>query len=322
MNDKLSVGIVVIGRNEGERLRKCLLSVLKSGVPIVYVDSCSSDGSVDLAESLGVDVVVLDGDKAINAAVARNAGFARMIANNVAVEFIHFIDADCEMDGGWLTKAVDALKANPDVATVCGRLREKDINLSIYTRLCDMGWYIAPGEIDSCGGIVTLRKSVFMHLNGFNERLIAGEEPEFYSRIRKSGHKMLCLEAEMGTHDSAMTSLAQWYIRATRTGFAYADGAANGRWKAKQKSIVVWGALIPFLIIALGIFNSLLFSLVLIYPLQMLRVAYHLAIPYDFSSKLLEGCFCVLVKFPHLIGVFKYHLSRLSSGSNDLIEYK
>ncbi len=49
------LGIVVIGRNEGDRLIRCLESV-KSGSDIdaVYVDFGSTDGSVAAATQLGV----------------------------------------------------------------------------------------------------------------------------------------------------------------------------------------------------------------------------------------------------------------------------
>ena len=54
------VGIVVVARNEGERLRRCLNSIVGLGLPVVYVDGNSTDGSVELAQSLGADVVKED----------------------------------------------------------------------------------------------------------------------------------------------------------------------------------------------------------------------------------------------------------------------
>ena len=42
----MTVGIVAIGRNEGDRLRRCL-QTLDLGVPVVYVDSASTDGSLE-----------------------------------------------------------------------------------------------------------------------------------------------------------------------------------------------------------------------------------------------------------------------------------
>jgi glycosyltransferase involved in cell wall biosynthesis len=53
-------GIVAIGRNEGERLRLCLESDVARGYTVVYVDSGSIDGSVELARSKGMEVVDLD----------------------------------------------------------------------------------------------------------------------------------------------------------------------------------------------------------------------------------------------------------------------
>ena len=54
------LGVVAIGRNEGERLRRCLNSVVGRGHTVVYVDSGSTDGSTELARELGADVVELD----------------------------------------------------------------------------------------------------------------------------------------------------------------------------------------------------------------------------------------------------------------------
>jgi glycosyltransferase involved in cell wall biosynthesis len=54
------LGVVVIGRNEGERLRRCFASLSETAALIVYVDSGSTDGSLDLARQLGVQVVPLD----------------------------------------------------------------------------------------------------------------------------------------------------------------------------------------------------------------------------------------------------------------------
>jgi glycosyltransferase involved in cell wall biosynthesis len=67
------VGVVIIGRNEGERLRRCLHSVLaESPALVVYVDSGSTDSSVELSRSLGVEVVELDMLVPFSAARARS----------------------------------------------------------------------------------------------------------------------------------------------------------------------------------------------------------------------------------------------------------
>jgi len=322
MVENLPVGIVVIGRNEGERLKKCLHSVMKSEKEIVYVDSASNDCSAEYAESLGISVVKLTNDKPINAAIARNAGFSLIMNEHPSLELIHFIDADCELDANWLKQASKALENNKSVSAVCGRLREKDVTKSVYTKLCDMSWYIKPGEINSCGGIATVRANIFKELDGFNETLIAGEEPEFYSRVRKNGNTVLCLDIAMGTHDCAMESFEQWWTRTVKTGFGFANGSQWGAWSKRQHSILIWVLFIPLAILCGTILEPWLLSGVLIFPIQILKIAIKSSIPYSFKDKLLDATFCVFSKLPQFVGMVKYQISKLSKEQNKNIEYK
>ena len=70
----MGIGVVVIGRNEGLRLERCLISLVGSAQKVVYVDSGSTDGSVQMALRLGVEVVELDMTIPFTAARARNEG--------------------------------------------------------------------------------------------------------------------------------------------------------------------------------------------------------------------------------------------------------
>ena len=146
------IGLVVIGRNEGERLRQCLLSGIGKVAHIVYVDSGSTDGSIELARALGVDVVELDLSTPFTAARARNAGFAHLLQKDAQLEFVQFVDGDCEVVEGWIGSALAQLEAQSDVAVVCGRRRERFPEQSIYNRLCDMEWDTPIGEAKACGG--------------------------------------------------------------------------------------------------------------------------------------------------------------------------
>ena len=62
----MKFGGVAIGRNEGERLMRCLGSLSKATDMVVYVDSGSTDGSVQWARSHGADVVELDMDRPVH----------------------------------------------------------------------------------------------------------------------------------------------------------------------------------------------------------------------------------------------------------------
>ena len=146
-----NIGLVAIGRNEGNRLRQCLLSVIGMA-QVVYVDSGSTDGSVELAKALNVSVVELDLSIPFTAARARNAGFARLLQVEPQIKYVQFVDGDCEVVEGWLNFAQQQLESQPNVAVVCGRRRERFPEQSIYNQLCDMEWATPIGEAQACGG--------------------------------------------------------------------------------------------------------------------------------------------------------------------------
>ena len=117
----MSLGIVVIGRNEGARLSKCLETVCNIGYPAIYVDSGSTDDSIAVARSFNAEIVELDPKRPFSAARARNEGFERLLSNHSQIEYVQFIDGDCIIEPGWLPKATDFLERNPRAAVVCGR---------------------------------------------------------------------------------------------------------------------------------------------------------------------------------------------------------
>lgn len=324
------VGLVAIGRNEGERLRQCLDSVVGKVERIVYVDSGSTDGSVELARSLGVDVVELDLSIPFTAARARNSGVAHLLQASPQTEFVQFVDGDCEVAPGWLDYALAQLDANPNVAVVCGRRRERFPEQSLYNRLCDIEWDTPIGEAKACGGDSMMRVAAFQQAGGFNSTLIAGEEPELCVRIRQNGWKILRLDAEMTRHDAQMRRFGQWWKRMLRGGHAFAEGAwlhgqtPERHWVKESRSIWIWGLLVPLLALGMAWFTKGL-SLLLLggYPLMAYRIRRYMqqqGLPA--KDAWLYGLFCLLAKFPQLQGQLQFHLNRLLGRRNVLVEYK
>ena len=148
------VGVVAIGRNEGDRLVRCLRSVSGLGTKVVYVDSGSSDQSVEIAAALGAIVVQLDSSVPFGPARARNEGAQLLLEVDPSVQFIQFIDGDCELREGWLATAAKQLSENPRAAVVAGRLRECSPDTSIYNRFCDIEWEgrATVTSFERCGG--------------------------------------------------------------------------------------------------------------------------------------------------------------------------
>lgn len=325
-----TVGVIAIGRNEGDRLRQCLQSVRETVETLVYVDSGSSDGSVEMARSLGVEIVELDLSLPFTAARARNAGFERLQQIAPHLDFVQFVDGDCEVVEGWLKTAIAHLEAHPKTAVVCGRRRERFPDLTIYNRLCDIEWDTPVGEAKACGGDAMMRVQALQQVGGYNPNLIAGEEPELCVRLRQQGWQVWRIDAEMTRHDAQMTQWDQWWKRTQRAGHAFAEGAwlhgspPERHWVKESRSIWLWGVIIP--LIALGsVWPSHGWSLLLLlgYPLLVYRVLKGMNKP-DLTPRdaRLYALSCVVGKFPQALGQLQFHLNRLLNRQQKLIEYK
>jgi len=323
----MNVGIVVIGRNEGERLLRCLTALDPRARPTVYVDSGSSDGSPARAAELGAVVAPLDMAKPFTAARARNEGFARLLADHPSLEFVQFLDGDCEIDPAWLPTATAFLKEHVDFAIACGRRRERVPEQSIYNRLCDIEWATPVGETSACGGDALMRVAALQAVNGYNPDVIAGEEPELCVRLRRAGWRIQRLDAEMTLHDAAMTRFRQWWKRQIRAGFAYSLGAAmHGRsperhWVRERQRILIYGFFYPVLLLALAWpTRGISLAGFLLYPLQAVRIALKVK-GRPWKDRLAFGMSCMLSKFPEFIGWVKYQRAK-RSGRMRIIEYK
>ena len=324
-----NLGIVVIGRNEGERLHRCLLSVVERANSIVYVDSGSTDNSVTMARALGVRVVELDLSVPFTAARARNEGFAMLVKINPQVKLVQFVDGDCEVVPGWLEKAETEISSNPSLAVVCGRRRERFPDRSIYNLLCDIEWNTPVGEARACGGDAMMRVEAFEQVDGFNSNLIAGEEPELCFRLRSKGWKILRLDAEMTLHDAQITRFSQWWQRSVRSGHAYVEGAwlhgnSPERHRIKEtKSILLWGAIVP--LITLGsLLPSHGWSLILLlgYPLMIYKIYRYLRSKLSTKSALLYAINCIVIKFPQAQGQIQFYINKILRRQKTIIEYK
>ncbi len=327
-----SLGIAAVGRNEGDRLRVCLESIQKQADLIVYVDSGSSDQSVSLARSMGVDVVELDPSIPYTAARARNAGLDRLTELHPDLQYVHFIDADCEVVQGWFDQALEAIETEPDIAAVWGRRRECYPNKSIYNRLCDLEWrYNWPfGYVTMSGGDVLMRVDALQRISGWDARLIIGEDTDVCFRLRQDNWRIFRVDAEMTVHDINMTRFSQWWQRAVRTGHAYAEGVLlHGRSEerycvSESRSIWFWGVLMP--VVALGAAwptNGFSLILLALYPALSIRI-YRTMRNKGLSAG--DACvysyFCILAKFPGAVGQLRFHALRLMRLRSRLIEYK
>jgi GT2 family glycosyltransferase len=325
MAEGTRIAVVVIGRNEGDRLLGCLASVPSLVTRVIYVDSGSTDGSVAAAQAAGADIVQLDTAVPFTAARARNAGFAAL-ADGTRVDLVQFVDGDCAIQPGWVAAARDFLVQVPQAAVVCGRRRERHPDASVYNRLCDTEWDTPVGNTLACGGDAMMRATVLDGVCGFDPTLIAGEEPELCLRIRKAGWQVWRIDHEMTLHDAAMTRFGQWWKRARRSGHASAEGAAmHGRTPerhgvATMRRALMWGIALPLVVLLGALITPWALLLLLAYPAQVVRLARRGGMARRQSWE--DAFFLTLGKFPEALGALEYGWRRITAQKMTLIEYK
>jgi GT2 family glycosyltransferase len=276
--------IVVIGRNEGERLRAALGSCVNERCAgRIFVDSGSSDQSVSIARSFGsaLEVHELDPARPFTAARGRNEGLEQLLKRVPDAEFVQFLDGDCVLAPQWIERALAYLTEHPDVGVLAGRLREDMREKNVYHRLADMEWDVPSGDVESTGGICMMRVRAFREAGSFDPNIPAGEELNLALRIKAKGYRIVRIAEDMALHDIKMQHFKQWWKRAKRYGHATAEslylyGIEDRQRRKELASILAWGVGLPSAAVMLAL-PTLGTSLGLLagYPVLFMRVRKH-----------------------------------------------
>jgi glycosyltransferase involved in cell wall biosynthesis len=330
-----AISVVVIGRNEGQRLARCLESIrLMRGfdgesIQIIYVDSASKDGSPELASTYGAEVIIVHAERP-TAALGRNAGWR--VAKS---EFVLFLDGDTVLHPDFVKAASEPMLQDASIVAVWGHRREIHPEVSIYNRILDLDWVYAPGIAEFCGGDVLMRRRALEQVDGYDNELIAGEEPEMCRRMRARGYRILHVDHPMTGHDLQMTRLSQYWKRATRAGHAFAEISRRFRnsddpaWETDRKRNLLRGIFWAASLAIALIVSALRFTLLPLALWSALLIALSLRSAWksrwkshDVVTLLLYGVHSHLQQIPICIGQLRYALDQRRGNRRALIEYK
>ncbi len=326
------VAIVVIGRNEGDRLRRCLAAI-EVGFPVIYVDSGSTDASVEHAVKAGAQVISLDVGGGFTAARARNAGLAAV--GDPAIAYVQMVDGDCALEPGWIERAAAALDDDRGLGAVFGRRRERAPDASVYNWLCDLEWAVAPGPALVFGGDVMIRRAALDVAGRYDDAMIAGEDIDLALRIGGAGAGILCLPAEMTSHDAALLRFGQWWRRSVRAGHGFAElasrhpGLVGAPYRRSVGRICFWGIALPALAVA-GLVVApvsatglaLAIAAVGLSFLNVMRMAVREARNHGWSRGIRFAGLFSLGKYAEAVGLLRFVWARMRRRRSALIEYK
>ncbi|MFW5793373.1 MAG: glycosyltransferase family 2 protein [Bacteroidota bacterium] len=198
------VSYIVIGRNEGWKLKKCFGSIklsikendyIKSEV--IYIDSASEDDSIKIAKSFGfVKVYKLTSD--YNAAIARNVG--AVIAQG---SILFFIDGDMEINPEFLKNVLNInnkLTYGFIGGYYIGRYFDNEWNY-LYERNYPSTGKIKHGFFEPfTGGLFIIEKRIWDEVSGMKPYLSGGADPEIAFRLARNGVYKLWIHKPMAVH--------------------------------------------------------------------------------------------------------------------------
>lgn len=315
-----TVDIVIIGLNAEKTLQRCIESIKENSysqnlITIIYSDGGSIDNSVKIAESIeGVKVVKLKLEHP-TPGKQRNEGW-----KSGKAEYVQFVDSDTIVDIDWIKTAVEELNRG-EAGAVCGDRREMYPEKSIYNWIGDNEWNAKPGYIKYFGGDVMVKRELLEKTGGYNDNLIAGEDPELAYRAGKEGYKIKKINALMTKHDLAMYKVKQYWKRAYRTGHAYAEVNKMHRdmWYDDYERIIKRGGigLIGSIVGALFatitpyfIFITLLSIGVLFRPRIMLVNYFKSEMNLTKKEAKIYAIHASVVVIPQLFGILRYKLGK------------
>jgi GT2 family glycosyltransferase len=183
------VSFVIPVRNDAIRLQRCLASIARNSYPrelieIIVVDNESTDGSAEAAHGFGAITISSCGD---SVAAHRNRGARAALGSVLA-----FADSDHEIDGNWITTAIDVLGDPQVAATGSPYLTQPSPNWvqqqydGLRTRPVrreDVSWLGS--------GNFAVKRAAFDRVGGFDATLTACEDVDLCNRLRLAGHRIV-----------------------------------------------------------------------------------------------------------------------------------
>ncbi len=325
-----SMGLVIIGRNEGERLLHTARRI-DPKLPAIYVDSGSSDGSAQAVRSLGLRVIELDNSVPYSPGRGRNAGARALLKTFPELAVIHFNDGDCRLSADWPARAMSEFGRESRLAVLAGRLEEVSPDATVYNRLMHLEWDCPPGADSAIGGNASIRVSAFNEVSGFNESLLAGEEADLHLRLRRRNWIVRRVRDPMAQHDADMTRFSQWWKRHVRSGHAVAEAAhlhqdgPEAHQQKQRRSNYVWGLALPAGAIAAAPFTlgaSLTAASFGAGALYLKVFRYERGQGRSVADAELTARYTVLSKFPQALGQLKFLRRRLTGAAPEPFDHR
>ena len=234
-----TIGIAIVSHNTARLLRRCLRSVVPEAPgPVLVVDNCSTDGSVELVqrEFPRVRIRTESDNRGYGAA-------ANLAVSELGTNYVLLLNADTEINPGTAERLVAYLEQHPSVAVAGPRVvtSRGTYEPSVYRfptplpllvaesgirRLFGLGrrdeWRARPADW-LLGAALAIRRAAFDEVGGFDEAyFLYQEEVDLCFRLQAAGWEVHYAPVATVVHVGGASTSQQaaeaygQYVRSTR----------------------------------------------------------------------------------------------------------
>lgn len=210
-DDPVPLSVVVVAKNEEDRIGACLESVFAAAervVPafeVVLVDSASTDRTVEIAREYPVTVLRIPEEHTVAGGAGRFVG-----ESVVDGEMVLHVDGDMILTETWLPRAVEYLREHEDVVGVEGHLNSSDRE-TVET-------------VEMIGGVMLFDGSALRSIGGFDPFLLSNEDVDVGYRLSAAGYRLVRLPEVSADHPEGPELYE--LVRRWRAGYYLGPGQA------------------------------------------------------------------------------------------------
>jgi len=237
---KAEISVVILTKNEGRNLDKCLFYLDKQTLKpleIIVVDAKSSDNTIDVARAYGAKIIVEE--KPGGFGYARNLGIKHSKG-----QIILFLDADIFLlNPETLENAFRKLKKY-EADVLLARVRFPNTVLGFYLSKCfgdklGVNW----GEYTPHNRFMLVKKNALYDVGLYDESFrFGGEDLDLLYKFHLAGKKVV-YDPEIEVFHNAGYTIDEWRKKAYRDGFT----AAKFKRKYGIENGIITSKFYPFL---------------------------------------------------------------------------
>lgn len=189
------IAFIIIGKNEGPKLVRCIHSIIKAidhnnmgEYEILYVDSNSSDNSIELVKEIKGNLKIFRITGKANPAIGRNIGAVKSEADQYC-----FIDGDMELIPEFFTHVMDE-SMNLIYPFVSGQFENVYYDENDQSRGSELYMKnVLSGEKyqATTGGLFIIEKKLWDGVGGMDTKFRTGEDLDLGLRLARKGHMLL-----------------------------------------------------------------------------------------------------------------------------------